>query len=149
MSQEIEKIVYCLAGHSSNDFRCFYYPDGGLYSAELKGGIKQSCNLIVYEFTRKSDIYSFGGIMYEIVTAQQPFANQAHDTYLMIDLYLMYRCWGDDHSERPTIDELIINLFVIWLIIMLCNNLRLLMRINEMHQNLKSKSGKSSWNNLF
>ncbi|RHZ83914.1 hypothetical protein Glove_86g59 [Diversispora epigaea] len=65
--------------------------------------------------------------MYEIVTAQRPFADQAHDTYLMIDicngvrpkvpdfilnwipewyLDLMYRCWNDDPSERPTADEL-------------------------------------------
>ncbi|RHZ81734.1 hypothetical protein Glove_117g311 [Diversispora epigaea] len=79
------------------------------------------------EFTRKGDIYSFGGIMYEIVTAQRPFADQAHDTYLMIDicngvrpkvpdfmlnwipewyLDLMYRCWSDDPSERPTAAEL-------------------------------------------
>ncbi|RHZ84202.1 hypothetical protein Glove_84g113 [Diversispora epigaea] len=79
------------------------------------------------EFTRTSNIYSFGGIMYEIVTAQRPFADQAHDTYLMIDicngvrpkvpdfmlnwipewyLNLMYRCWGDDPSERPTAIEL-------------------------------------------
>ncbi|RHZ83915.1 hypothetical protein Glove_86g58 [Diversispora epigaea] len=79
------------------------------------------------EFIRASNIYSFGGIMYEIVTAQRPFADQAHDTYLMIDicngvrpkvpdfilnwipewyLDLMYRCWNDDPSERPTADEL-------------------------------------------
>ncbi|RHZ44141.1 hypothetical protein Glove_756g28 [Diversispora epigaea] len=31
------------------------------------------------EFIKKGDIYNFGGIMYEIVTAQQPFADQAHD----------------------------------------------------------------------
>ncbi|CAG8514081.1 7852_t:CDS:2 [Diversispora eburnea] len=64
-------------------------------------------------FTREGDIYSFGGIMYEIVTAQRPFADQAHDTYLMIDicnewyLNLMYRCWSDDPSERPITDELV------------------------------------------
>ncbi|RHZ84200.1 hypothetical protein Glove_84g123 [Diversispora epigaea] len=79
------------------------------------------------EFTTKGDIYSFGGIMYEIVTAQRPFADQAHDTYLMIDicngvrpkvpdfmlnwipewyLDLMYQCWSDDPSERPTVIEL-------------------------------------------
>ncbi|RHZ84196.1 hypothetical protein Glove_84g52 [Diversispora epigaea] len=79
------------------------------------------------KFTRTSDIYSFGGIMYEIVTAKRPFADQAHDTYLMIDicngvrpkvpdfmlnwipewyLDLMYRCWSDDPSERPTAIEL-------------------------------------------
>ncbi|RHZ83945.1 hypothetical protein Glove_86g117 [Diversispora epigaea] len=38
------------------------------------------------EFTRESDIHSFVGIMYEIVTAQCPFADQAHDTYLIIDI---------------------------------------------------------------
>ncbi|RHZ78878.1 hypothetical protein Glove_155g64 [Diversispora epigaea] len=79
------------------------------------------------EFTRKGDIYGFGGIMYEMVTAQRPFADQAHDTYLMINicngvrpkvpnfmlnwipewyLDLMYRCWSDDPSERPTVGEL-------------------------------------------
>ncbi|RHZ78826.1 hypothetical protein Glove_155g3 [Diversispora epigaea] len=79
------------------------------------------------EFTRKGEIYSFGGIMYEIVTAQRPFADQAHDTYLMMDicngvrpkvpdfmlnwipewyLDLMYRCWSDDPTERPTANEL-------------------------------------------
>ncbi|RHZ78851.1 hypothetical protein Glove_155g131 [Diversispora epigaea] len=79
------------------------------------------------KFTIEGDIYSFSGIMYEIVTAQRPFADQAHDTYLMIDicngvrpkvpdfmlswipewyLDLMYRCWSDDPSERPTGAEL-------------------------------------------
>ncbi|RHZ84009.1 hypothetical protein Glove_86g45 [Diversispora epigaea] len=65
----------------------------------------------------------------EIVTAQRPFADQAHDTYLMIDIFngvrpkvpdfmlnwipelylnLMYRCWSDDPSQRPTATELVI-----------------------------------------
>ncbi|RHZ78834.1 hypothetical protein Glove_155g72 [Diversispora epigaea] len=38
------------------------------------------------KFTKKDDIYSFGGIMYEVVTAQRPLADQAHDNYLMIDM---------------------------------------------------------------
>src|SRR3982751_2700476 len=84
--------------------------------------------------------------MYEIVTAQRPFADQAHDTYLMIDicngvrpkvpdfmlnwipewyLNLMYRCWSDDPSERPTSTELS-DLF--WDVII------------KFHQNLKSKN---------
>ncbi|RHZ77110.1 hypothetical protein Glove_185g49 [Diversispora epigaea] len=78
-------------------------------------------------FTKKGDIYSFGGIMYEAATGNQPFSDQAHDTYLMIDIcngvrpkvpdmmlnfipkcYLdtMYQCWDDDPSKRPTTDEL-------------------------------------------
>ncbi|RHZ82296.1 hypothetical protein Glove_109g250 [Diversispora epigaea] len=79
------------------------------------------------EFTKEGDIYSFGGIMYEMVTGNQPFADRAHDTYLMIDicngvrpkvpdmmlnlipkcyLDLMYRCWDDDPSKRPNSYEL-------------------------------------------
>ncbi|RHZ84484.1 hypothetical protein Glove_81g64 [Diversispora epigaea] len=63
----------------------------------------------------------------EIVTSQRPFADQAHDTYLMIDvcngvrpkvpdfmlnwipewyLDLMYRCWSDDPFKRPNAQEL-------------------------------------------
>ncbi|RHZ79184.1 hypothetical protein Glove_151g162 [Diversispora epigaea] len=127
-----------------NHVFCFYFSDMGmnLDLCKFEDDISNSDeNDIIYgsipyippevlkgnEFTREGDIYSFGGIMYEIVTARQPFADQAHDTYLMIDicngvrpkipdlmlnwipewyLDLMYRCWSDDPSERPTSFEL-------------------------------------------
>ncbi|RHZ82338.1 hypothetical protein Glove_109g200 [Diversispora epigaea] len=79
------------------------------------------------EFTKEGDIYSFGEIMYEAATGNQPFADQVHGTYLMINIcngarpkvpdmmlnfipecYLdvMYRCWNYDPSKRPTTHEL-------------------------------------------
>ncbi|RHZ86177.1 hypothetical protein Glove_54g24 [Diversispora epigaea] len=57
-------------------------------------------------FTKKGDIYSFGGIMYEMTTGKQPFYDQAHDTHLIIANYLMYKCRSDDSSECPTAKEL-------------------------------------------
>ncbi|RHZ83901.1 hypothetical protein Glove_87g24 [Diversispora epigaea] len=57
------------------------------------------------EFTRKGDIYSFGGIMYEIVAVQRTFADDTKDSRYY-DLNLMYRFWNDDPLERPTADEL-------------------------------------------
>ncbi|RHZ86092.1 hypothetical protein Glove_54g103 [Diversispora epigaea] len=37
-------------------------------------------------FTKKGDIYSFGGVMYKMVTGKQPFYDRAHDTRLIIDI---------------------------------------------------------------
>ncbi|RHZ84236.1 hypothetical protein Glove_84g43 [Diversispora epigaea] len=125
------------------------------------------------EFTREGDVYSFGGIMYEIVTAQRPFSDQAHDTYLMIDicngvrpkvpdfmlnwipewyLDLMYRCWSDDLSERPTSVELS-NLFLEILEKLVGNivdnNVMRQLQIAEENQKNTSKSQKQELFELF
>ncbi|RHZ83918.1 hypothetical protein Glove_86g51 [Diversispora epigaea] len=125
------------------------------------------------EFTRKGDIYSFGGIMYEIATAQRPFADQAHDTYLIIDicncvrpkvpdfmlnwipewyLDLMYRCWSDDPFKRPTADELA-GLFCD-VIEKICgnivdNNIMRQLKIADENQRNTSKSQKQELFELF
>ncbi|RHZ84038.1 hypothetical protein Glove_86g125 [Diversispora epigaea] len=122
------------------------------------------------EFTRQSDIYSFGGIMYEMVTAQRPFSDQAHDTYLAIDicngvrpkvpdfmlnwtpewyLELMYRCWSDDPSKRPTADELT---YLFWDVFdgnIVENNVMRQLEIADENQRYISKSQKQELFELF
>jgi serine/threonine protein kinase len=72
-------------------------------------------------YTQKSDIYSLGMIMYEILTDLPPYAEQAHDVNLALQICqgirpkfpeqvkypqllidLIKRCWDNEPDNRPT-----------------------------------------------
>jgi serine/threonine protein kinase len=83
-------------------------------------------------YTREADIYSFGMIMYFVATGRQPFADRAHDEFLVLDICegirpeineleapkcyvdLMKRCWSLNTDNRPDAAEIseLINSFV-------------------------------------
>ncbi|RGB29239.1 kinase-like domain-containing protein, partial [Rhizophagus diaphanus] len=77
-------------------------------------------------YTQAADIYSFGMVMYYIITGRQPFENCAHDGLLALNICrgirpeipeiselksnqyidLMKKCWDSDPDNRPNVESI-------------------------------------------
>jgi len=75
-------------------------------------------------YTKKSDIYSFGMIMWEFTTGKKPFHDRSHNHFLITDILkgerpqitddtpefyaeLMKKCWDHNPENRPTTWEIL------------------------------------------
>ncbi|GBC06425.1 hypothetical protein RclHR1_06820004 [Rhizophagus clarus] len=76
------------------------------------------------QFTMKSDIYSFGMIMYEMITSLSPYHDYSSDEILLHDICdgirpkipegipncyveLMTKCWSQNPEDRPNADYIV------------------------------------------
>ncbi|RGB37358.1 kinase-like domain-containing protein [Rhizophagus diaphanus] len=115
----------------SNLYKSFQIADLGLAQPEnisndeINGVIPYMAPEIFIgsKFSKASDVYSMGMIMWEITTGCKPFANVEHDYKLIYDIIdgkrpnitedtpeciadLMIRCWNSDPGKRPSMDEI-------------------------------------------
>src|SRR6184192_3447000 len=75
-------------------------------------------------YTKESDIYSFGMIMWEFTTGKKPFHDRSHNHCLMLDILkgerpqitddtpefyaeLIKKCWDHNPENRPTAKEIV------------------------------------------
>src|SRR5207253_2836205 len=82
-------------------------------------------------YTKESDVYSFGMIMWEFTTGKKPFHNRPHDHHLILDILkgkrpqitddtpefyaeLMKKCWDHNPENRPTAWEIYKCLWEYW-----------------------------------
>lgn len=126
-------------GNILNNVGCSYITDLGLSKPIDKADDGQVFGVLPYvapevlqgqPYTQASDIYSFGMIMYEIITGLPPFHEYAHDPALGARICtgsrpqfqikipqlledLIKRCWNADPKQRPSAYELYGILFYI------------------------------------
>src|SRR5947199_29968 len=80
--------------------------------------------LLKKPYTKESDIYSFGMIMWEHTTGKKPFHDRSHNHFLITDILkgerpqitddtlefyaeLMKKCWDHNPENRPTAREIL------------------------------------------
>jgi len=108
------------------DFGISQFSDGSVMTMQSRGTLRWMAPEVISKglVDKKADVYSFGILLFELLTSKLPYSNQPDSVIKNLEVYvtsglrpsddriplqwqkLLDRCWNKDPKERPSFSEI-------------------------------------------